>query len=91
MSKCNAYLDDLIVYLETEAEHLHTPGVVFHQLAKASLTVNLAKCEFGKTTGNCLERRVEQGQVQPVEAEVAAIASYPALFTCHELCRYFFP
>lgn len=47
---CSAYLDDLVVYTETCQEHLQTLYQVFHSLAQAPLTLNFAKCEFGKAT-----------------------------------------
>ena len=72
---CNAYLDDLIVHSRTWEEHLATLTKVFARLAQASLTLNLAKCEFGKATVIYLGREVGQGQVRPVEAKVSAIAS----------------
>ena len=46
---------------------------VFSRLAQATLTLNLAKCDFGKATITYLGRQVGQGQVRPVEAKVSAI------------------
>lgn len=74
---CNAYLDDLIVYSSTWEEHMQILEQVFGRLADASLTLNLAKCEFGKATVSYLGRKVGQGQVRPLEAKVAAIVDYP--------------
>lgn len=43
-----AYLDDIVVYSDTwDVQRLKA---VFGQLAEATLTVNLAKCEFAKAT-----------------------------------------
>ncbi len=41
----------------------------FHALAEVSLTLNLAKCEFGQATITYLGKEVGQGQVRPVEAK----------------------
>ena len=63
VSNCNAYLDDVIIYSSTWTEHLDTLSEVFRRLAAASLTLNLAKCEFGKGTVTYLGRQVGQGEV----------------------------
>ncbi|KAK7877062.1 hypothetical protein WMY93_032231 [Mugilogobius chulae] len=88
LANCNAYLDDLIVYSTTWEEHLHTLRQVFLRLAEASLTLNLAKCEFGKSTVTYLGREVGQGQVRPIEAKIAAVATYPPPTTRKELRRF---
>lgn len=50
---------------------------VFDYLAQAKLTLNLAKCVFGKATVTYLGRQVGQGQIRPVEAKVAAVSACP--------------
>lgn len=61
---------------------------VFNRLAEASLTLNLAKCEFGKATVTYLGRQVGQGQVLPIEAKVSAIAECPVPSTRRALRRF---
>ena len=63
-SNCCAYLDHLVVYTASWTEHMQAWRQVFQCLSQASLTINLAKCEF---TINYLGRQVEQGQVRPLE------------------------
>lgn len=58
VQNCKAYLDDIIVYSNTWEEHLTTLRVVFDHLFKASLTLNLVKCEFGKATVTYLGKQV---------------------------------
>lgn len=70
LPNCNAYLEDIIVYTTTWEEHTNILEQVFTRLAAASLTLNLAKCEFGKTTVTYLGRQVGQGQVRPIEAKI---------------------
>ncbi len=60
---------------------------MFERLVKANLTLNLAKCEFGKATVTYLGMEVGQGQVRPVEAKVTAIAEFPFPTTSRELRR----
>lgn len=73
VSNCNAYLDDLVIYTDTWEKHMRVLEQVFDRLAHATLTINLAKCEFGKATVVYLGQQVGQGQVRPVEAKVAII------------------
>lgn len=81
---CNAYLDDLIVYASTWEEHLRTLKLVFTRLHEASLTLNLV----GRATITYLGQQVVQSQVCPIEAKVAAIATYPAPSNRRELRRF---
>ena len=61
VKNCTAYLDDLVVHSSTWDEHVSSLQVVFERLQAASLTVNLAKCEFGKTTVTYLGKEVGRG------------------------------
>lgn len=85
---CNVYLDDVVVYSADWAGHLSTLAAVFQRLAAASLTLNLAKCEFGKATVTYLGKEVGHGQVCPVNAKVSAVLTYPAPATRRELRRF---
>ncbi len=86
--QCNAYLDDLVVYSTDWSGHVSLLRTVFDRLAKASLTLNLVKCEFGQATITYLGKEVGQGQVRPIEAKVAAIAEFPVPTTRRELRRF---
>ena len=85
---CNVYLDDVVVYSDTWADHLASLNVVFQRLVEASLTLNLAKCEFGKATVTYLGKQVGHGQVRPVDAKITAVLSYPVPTTRRELRRF---
>ncbi|KAL3992385.1 DnaJ-like proiein [Sarotherodon galilaeus] len=88
LSNCSAYLDDLVIYTETWQDHLETLRQVFHRLAQATLTLNLAKCEFAKATVTYLGREVGRGQVRPIDAKVAVITEFPTPTTRRELRRF---
>lgn len=85
---CNAYLDDLVLYSTERTEHLKLIRTVFERLEKASLTLNLSKCVFGKASVTYLGKEVGEGQVKPVEAKVAAIADFPVPTSRRELRRF---
>ncbi len=85
---CNAYLDDLIIYSLDWSDHVSILREVFSRLAEISLTLNLAKCEFGQATITYLGKEVGQGQVRPVEAKVTAVTEFPIPATRKELRRF---
>ena len=87
VKNCTAYLDDLVVHSSTWDEHVSSLQVVFERLQAASLTVNLAKCEFGKTTVTYLGKEVGRGQVRSVARKVEA-SQYPVP-TSRRLLRWF--
>jgi hypothetical protein len=47
---CLVYLDDIIVFSKTPAEHMAHLDAVLHRLYRAGLTLNLNKCIFFKET-----------------------------------------
>ena len=82
---CAVYLDDVVIYSDTWADHLQRIGALFKRLADARLTVNLAKCDFARATVTYLGRQVGQGEVRPVRAKVEAVEKYPPPTTKKEL------
>lgn len=85
---CAVYLDDVVVYADNWEQHLGRVQALFMRLAHASLTVNLAKCEFARATVVYLGRVVGQGSVRPVRAKVCAIDDIPTPTTKKELMRF---
>uniref|UniRef100_A0A673Y3Q0 ribonuclease H n=1 Tax=Salmo trutta TaxID=8032 RepID=A0A673Y3Q0_SALTR len=85
---CTAYLDDVVIHSSTWSDHFATLKSVFQRLANASLTLNLAKCEFGKATVTYLGKQVGRGQVRPVTGKVEAIVAFPAPTTRRQLRRF---
>uniref|UniRef100_A0A669CU45 Gypsy retrotransposon integrase-like protein 1 n=1 Tax=Oreochromis niloticus TaxID=8128 RepID=A0A669CU45_ORENI len=86
--QCEVYLDDIVVYSDTWSEHMETLADVFHRLEWASLTLNLAKCDFGKAMVTYLGKQVGQGQVRPILAKIQAILDFPAPRTRRELRNF---
>ncbi len=88
VANCKAYLDDIVVFSSSWREHVNTLFTVFTRLFNASLTLNLAKCEFAKATVTYLGKQVGQGQVRPVAQKVQAIVDFPVPQTKRELRRF---
>lgn len=85
MQNCNVNLDDVVVYSSSWEEHVSKLSVVFQRLADASLTLNLAKCEFGMASITYLGNQVGHGQVCPVDAKVESVLSFPVPTSRREL------
>lgn len=88
IQNCKAYLDDIVLYDTDWSSHVLTLRKVFKRLSDASLTLNLAKCDFGKGTIQYLGKQVGQGQVRPVDAKVAAVAAFPVPTSRREMRRF---
>ncbi len=56
-----SYLDDVVLFSSSWSEHLDKIRELFVCLAKANLTINLAKCDFGKATVNNMGKVVGRG------------------------------
>ena len=85
---CSVYLDDVVVYSSDWASHIASLTTVFERLVEASLTLNLAKCEFGKAMVTYLGKQVGHGQVRPVDAKILAVLSYPVPMSRPELQHF---
>lgn len=48
VKNCEVHLDNIVGYSHTWPEHIDTLREIFICLDSALLTLNLAKCEFGK-------------------------------------------
>lgn len=88
LSECKAYLDDVVLFSSSWSEHLDQMKELLVHLSKANLTINLAKCEFGKATLTYLGKVVGRGCVKPINAKDDAISSFPTPCTRLELRRF---
>ncbi len=88
VSDCEVYLDDIVIYSDDWVQHLETLREVCRRLETASLTLNLAKCEFAKGTITYLGKQVGQGLVKPIDAKIAAILQFPVPSNKRELRRF---
>ncbi|XP_069167999.1 uncharacterized protein [Procambarus clarkii] len=84
---CTMYIDDIVVYANSWETHLIRLKELFRRLEEANLTVNLAKCEFGKAHLEYLGFIIGQGKVTLVDQKVTAIKEYPVPRTRKELLR----
>ena len=74
LTYCLIYLDDVIIFSQTEEEHLEWMRVVFDGFWEHGLQLKLSKCEEFKTEINYLAHHVSKRGVLPSKKNLEAIA-----------------
>lgn len=82
------YLDDILVFSETEAEHIEHVQKVLSKLRDASLYVKLKKCEFHVQSTEFLGFVISTKGISMDKKKVEAVASWPAPTTVKELMGF---
>ena len=72
------YMDDMIVRLQTEEEHLDHLHKLFERLKKYKLRLNLNKCTFGVRYGKLLGFVVSRKGIEVDPAKVKDIQEIPS-------------
>ena len=75
--RCAAYLDDLIIFSHSWAEHLVHIREVLSRLQGAGLTAKPSKCHFGMLECTYLDHVVGKGVVQLEPSKVQAVMNFP--------------
>ena len=76
-SFARAYIDDIVIFSRSWQEHIGHLRQVFNCLQEAQLTVNLSKCQFGKSEVHYLGHVIGRGTVKPDPQKLEAVNSYP--------------
>ena len=84
----NVYLDDIIVTGDLWEIHLDRLRNVFERLRNYDVTVNLAKCEFGKATVKYLGHEIGNGLVKPLECYIESIMNFSKPQTKKQLMSF---
>ena len=69
------YLDDIVVFSDTEKEHVKHLAAVFECFRKHSLKLKLSKCEFFKKEINYLGHRMSADGMKPGTDNLEGIAA----------------
>ena len=77
LTYCLIYLDDVIIFSQTEDEHLEMMCVVFDHLHEHGLKLKPSKCDVLKTEINYLAHHVSKKGVLPSKKNLEAIAECP--------------
>lgn len=73
-----AYLDDIVIFSQTEEAHLLHISCVLRALISAGLKAKVSKCKFLTTEITFLGHKVSKDGVCPLENRVTALEHYPA-------------
>lgn len=71
------YLDDVIVYSSTEADHLKHVAVVLQRIRKNGLRLNRNKCKFGVNEIEILGSKISNGRRYADDEKRRTMASFP--------------
>lgn len=82
------YLDDICVASEDINQHRQHLKQVFERLRQFHLTINPAKCHFGRTSIEFLGHLVDSKGITPLQDKVKAINEYPLPKVAKELRRF---
>lgn len=82
------YIDDVIIASSSEQEHRRHVREVLQRLDEYGITINVSKCEFGKTELNFLGFRMSQEGMKPLDDQVKVITEFPRPKTVEELRRF---
>ena len=74
LTYCLIYLDDVIVFSQTEEEHLERMRVVFDRLREHGLKLKPSKCDVFKTEINYLAHHISKNGVLPSKKNLEAVA-----------------
>lgn len=86
LGKCVAvFLDDILVYSETEEQHEENLKQVLELLRKNRLFAKKSKCEIGVREVEYLGHMVSEGCVKPVHDKLEAIRKWPLPKTVTEV------
>ena len=77
LTYCLIYLDDVIVFSQTEEKHLERMCVVFDRLREHGLKLKPSKCDMFKIEINYLAHHVSKKGVLPSKKNLEAIAECP--------------
>ena len=74
---CVAYIDDILIFSASPAEHLSHLRAVLDRLQTAGLVLRHDKCVFGAKEVDFLGHRISSKGVLPLPSKVSAVASFP--------------
>jgi len=83
------YLDDILVYSNSEEEHRKYLRLVFQALREHQLYAKLAKCMFNQSTVEFCEHIVSQGVVKVLPSKVKIVQDWPRPRTVHEVRQFY--
>ena len=75
---CRCYIDDIVVWSRSLAEHMEHLEVVFQRLREAGPKVHPGKCVFGASSIDFLGHRISANSLEPQQDKLAAVRDLPS-------------
>ena len=85
---CLVYLDDLVIFSQTEGEHLKTLEAVFERIRAAGLKLKPKKCHIAKKEVTFLGHLVTEEGIRPDPKNVEKVLSWPKPETAEEMAGF---
>lgn len=85
---CLVYLDDIIIFSKTPAQHLQHVEAVLSRLAEKQLFAKLSKCEFGLSKVKFLGHVVSGEGIQPDGDKVKLVKGWPVPTSVKDLRQF---
>jgi hypothetical protein len=82
------YLDDIVIYSNSEEEHLQHLSAVLEVLRAHSLYAKPSKCIFGVPSLEFCGHLVGNGTVRPLSSKVEMINNWPRPTNVHEVRQF---
>ena len=79
------YLDDILVYSKTEAEHYELLERVLQRLTDTGLKAKKSKCHFFKEELNYLGHIINRHGIKPDTTKVEAVRNWPVPRSVHDV------
>ena len=73
---CLVYLDDIIIYSNSEKDHLEHVRRVLKRLKEFNLKIKLKKCKFAEKKVEYISHIIENGTIRPNPAKINALFKY---------------
>ncbi|CAK9827605.1 Transposon Tf2-6 polyprotein [Anthophora retusa] len=85
---CYAYIDDILVASNNEAEHREHLEALFERLQKFNIIINPSKCVFGMSEVKFLGYTVSEAGTRPTTEKVETILDFPEPVSAKQLRRF---
>ncbi len=82
------YIDDILIYSRSEAEHRQHVAEVLQRLRENNLFLKAEKCSFHQTSVKFLGYHIDQYGIKMDEGKVTAIRNWPIPTSIKELQRF---
>ena len=83
-----AYLDDIIIFSNSEEEHLEHLRIIFQRLKAAGLKLKSSKCDFMKRQIHYLGHLISEEGIQPLPEKLESIRNMPAPKNVREIKQF---